>query len=142
MLSGFFAVPILVPSDKLQLDLHTRRISLCYEVHGISGNWFNFVTNECVTVNAHYTSVSVYRYSHIIDRVGVRAVDENSQCMNIGVNLNQCTPHINGKILKLNRRYSSGGIKVIRHSNHVHISVPNCADIALVMWVICERSIL
>ena len=95
-----------------------------------------------MTVNAHYVSFNQNTSTNVIDSVGVRAVDENSQCVNIGVNLNECTPHINGKILKLNRRYSSGGIKVTRHLKRVHISVPNCADIALVMWVICERQFI
>ena len=48
-------LPGLLPRQlMLEADSH---MSLCYEVHGQSGQNFNFVSDLCVTVNAHYTAV-------------------------------------------------------------------------------------
>ena len=40
-------VPIRVPG--YQTDLH-----LCYEIHGTADTYFNFVSDDCTSVNAHY----------------------------------------------------------------------------------------
>ena len=127
-------VPILVSEAQLNM-LGADQLSLCYEVHGRSGQWFNLVTDECASVNAQY--VATTRSVNIIDQIGVRALDSSNQCVNIRVNINGCSAEVNGIPMM---RYSSGGISVRRYSNRVRISVPNCASISLVMWVICEKS--
>ena len=132
-----FTVPILVPDDRQLAALNVDRLSLCYEIHGEAGSWFNLVTDECTSVNAQY--VSLTPRLNVIDQVGVRAVDDNSQCVNIRVNVDQCSAQVNN-IPTI--RYSSGGINVRRYSNRVRISVPNCAELTLVMWVICENRTL
>lgn len=72
-----------------------------------------------------------------INRVGVRAVDDLGNCVNIGVDLSDsCSPIVNGVP---ETRYDLGGVRVRTMSNRVRISVPNCNDLPLVMWVICEN---
>jgi len=75
----------------LEADSH---MSLCYEVHGESiarsGQNFNFVSDLCVTVNAHYTAVHLSLDINVIDQIGVRAVDINNQCHNIEADVNNC----------------------------------------------------
>lgn len=132
-------VPILVRDEDLQ-RLNTTRLSLCYEIHGRADVNFNLVTDECVTVNAHYTDLT--NYLNVIDQIGVRAVDDNGMCRNIQVDVDGCSASVDGAALASGQRYSSGGISVRRYSNRVRISVPNCNELSLVMWVICETRTL
>lgn len=125
-------MPILVPEEQLEA-LGFDRLSLCYEIHGQSGQWFNLVTDECVTVNAQY--VSVTSQLNVIDEIGVRAQNDDGQCVNIRVNVDQCSANVNNTDIE---RYSSKGINVRRFRNRVRISVPNCDELTLVMWVFCE----
>ena len=62
-------VPVLVQgSDLAQLgDGGVERLSLCYEVHGRPREYFNFVTDDCASVNAHYIDLTADL--NIIDRV-------------------------------------------------------------------------
>ena len=132
-------VPILVQDSVLQM-LNATRLSLCYEIHGEADQFFNLVTDDCTTVNAHYHDLT--SYLNVIDQIGVRAVDDNRMCRNIQVDVNGCAASIDGRALAAGDRYSSGGISVRSYSNRVRISVPNCADVTLVMWVICETRTL
>ena len=128
-------VPILVRDEDLQ-RLKTTHLSLCYEIHGRENTNFNFVTDACATVNAHYTDLT--SYLNIIDQIGVRAVDNSGTCKNIQVNVDGCSAIVGGVPLAASSRYNSRGISVRRYSNRVRISVPNCNELSLVMWVICE----
>ena len=129
------AASILVRDEDLQ-RLNTSQLSLCYEILGRNDAILNFVTSKCVTVNAHYTYLS--NYINVIDKIGVRAFDNIRKCRNIQVNVDSCSAFVNGTPLAAGSRYNSEGIIVHRHSNHVQISVPNCNELSLVMWVICE----
>lgn len=140
-------VPILVRDEVLQM-LNATRLSLCYEIHGEPDAFFNLVTDECATVNAHYHDLT--NYLNVIDQIGVRAVDNNGMCRNIQVDVNGCAASIDGQPLAsvarsprfASARYDSGGISVRSYPNRVRISVPNCAELTLVMWVICETRTL
>ena len=131
-----YTVPILVSEKQLQ-NLQVDKISLCYEVHGDSGHWFNLVTDECVSVNTHYIALS--ERLNVINSIGVRAMDNDNQCVYIGVDVNECAATVNGANLNSMGRYSAAGVNVRWYKNRVRISVPNCAELTLVMWVICER---
>ena len=124
-----------MPAEQLTA-LNFTRISLCYEIHGQPDQWFNLVTDECATVNAQYFSLS--RRLNFIDEIGVRAMDDNNRCVNIRVNVGGCTAEVNGVSLDLMERFSQNGISVRRYNNRVRISVPNCNELTLVMWAICE----
>ena len=106
----------------------------------MAGGWFNLVTDECVTVNALYTALTPS--INVITQVGIRAVDEDSHCLNILVYIRQCSAYINEVPLSFTDKYSVGGVSVRRYRNRVRISVPNCNDLTLVMWVFCETRTL
>ena len=129
-----FTVPLLV-SDKQLQALNLSSLSMCYEVHGRSNQWFNLVTDKCSTVNAHYSASG--HDLNLIDQIGVRAVDEMDHCLNIHVSVNQCSAEVNG--VSFESRYLMYGVSIRRYSNRVRISVPNCNDLKLIMWVICQR---
>ena len=126
-------VPILVPEDQLQ-QIDADQLSLCYEVHGDTDTWFNLVSDKCASVNAHYEGIA--ERLNVIDVIGIRTTDNFGNCVNISVSLqDSCSPVINGTAVS---RYSVGGVRVRTMANRVRISLPNCNDVALVMWVICE----
>lgn len=131
-----FSVPISVSNEQLQA-LKVEKLSLCYEVHGQPGKWFNFVTDSCTSINAHYSTLT--RYLNVINRVAIRTVDNNGQCVNIHVDVNQCAATVDDVTLSVMGQYSLGGVTVKRYQNRIRISVPNCADITLVVWVACEE---
>ena len=135
-------VPVLVQgSDLAQLgDGGVERLSLCYEVHGRPREYFNFVTDDCASVNAHYIDLTAHL--NVIDRVGIRAVESggNGQCRDISVDLSGCSAMIDGRPLNQSVRYNVRGIRVRQYPRRVRVAVPNCNDLSLVIWVICQNN--
>ena len=133
-------VPILVTDEQLaSIGQGTdKSLSFCYEVHGINGTWFNMITDKCASINARYSSAS--QYLNIIDRIAVRAMDNSSTCVNIEVKVQNCSAAVDGVALPVMGRYYQGGVSVRRYSNRVRVSVPNCADTTLVMWMVCQEA--
>jgi hypothetical protein len=134
-----FTVPILVSEDDLQI-IGAPRLSLCYEVRGTSGSWFNFITDMCTNVNAHYVGVTdngvVIPDVNVIDQIGVFAVNDDKECVEIEVNVEGCTAEVKG--VPIVSQFREKGISVRKYQNRVRLVVPNCAEQTLVMWVICE----
>ena len=138
----FFIVPLsLTPNSQSDL-FQENQVALCYEIHGIPGANFNLVSDTCTSVNALYSISSVNPELNFISGIGVRAVDVNRNCVDIRVSVAQnCTPEIrrgNDDITAL-PRFASGGIVVRKTGESVRISVPNCANTQLVMWVKCRE---
>ena len=111
-------------------------LNLCFEVHGDADATFNLVSDGCVSVNAHYGQVRPTESQNIIDAVYIRAVDNAGVCHNIAVDLNGCSVSVDGTTLS--SMYSSMGVSVRPYSNRVRVAVPNCQELDLVMWVICQ----
>ena len=133
-------VPIYLPNTTVIPSLGDDDIlNLCYEVHGEADAYFNLVSDGCVSVNAHYTQVRPTESQNIIDAVYVRAVDNEGACINVAVNLDGCSASVNDAMLD-DSRYTKMGVSVRRYTNRVRIAVPNCQELDLVMWVICERN--
>ena len=111
---------------------------LCYEIRGTAGQYFNFISDACVSVNAHYTEQTLAgetRQLHVIHEIAIRAVDNAENCVNILVDRNGCTASVNSAS---NPAYSSNGVMVNRVGNRVTVNVPNCNDTDLEMEIICE----
>ena len=104
-----FTVPVLVSEDQLSV-INLTKLSLCYQIQGDPGEWFNLITDECVSVNGHYTSLN--GTTNVMDRFGMRAVDDIGRCVNIGVDVNECAATVNGAPLSIMGRYSSEGVNV------------------------------
>ena len=132
-----FAVPLNV-RDLESLDLDTDRISLCYEIHGEANQWFNFVTDECTSVNAHYIGI-VGGELNVISQISIRAVDADSNCREILVNLENCSVELDGIAIN-GSRYSENEITIRRFTmvRRVRVTVPNCQEQSLVMWITCQ----
>ena len=117
--------------------------SLCYEVHGRANEYFNLISDVCTTVNAYYEKAETNSSNidlNVVTKIGVRAVGNNGSCINIEVDQDTCTPYVNDVMLNTTS-FLYEGIRLRWNVNRsrVRISVPNCADTMLVMWVFCSR---
>ena len=115
--------------------------ALCFEIHGAANRTFNLVSDMCTSVNAQYAPMNIPENGNIIDAIGIRAVNSLGWCLDVGVSLaSNCTPVVSeGNRTFSTSRYRSGGISVSKYRDRVRISVPNCENVQLVMWVECEE---
>ena len=123
----------------LESENVTSNLSLCFELHGDNNVYFNLVSDECVSVNSHYSGVGIF---NIIDEIAVKAVDETGECRDILVSLKPdgCATSIDG--IEVDQNMARNGVSVRIYSNRVRVSVPNCDKTRLVMWVICLNQTL
>ena len=122
--------------------------SLCYEVHGSPDQHYNLVSDVCTNVNAYYSNTTVMDsdgifQANFIRAIGVRAVGSSGECYNIrafeDVN-GSCSAMMMGATDVFPPGMSAfDGITVRRTRSRVRISVPNCENVNLVMWVTCEE---
>ena len=142
-----FTVPLNIDNGFDLLPALARRLSghpnLCYEIHGEHNRYFSLVSDTCAVVNAHYNASSSpdLRGWNVISSIGVRAVNRFDRCVNIEIGVeNGCTPIISedGASPVTSPRYQSGGVSVSKHQNKVRVSVPNCQNLQLVMWITCQ----
>ena len=135
-------VPLyLTNTSALQSNINlgeNKVINLCFEIHGRADEYFNLVSDSCVSVNAHYQRANPQLSSNIIDEITVRAAGLDGICRNIVVRVGNCQASIDGSVL--DETYTSAGISVRMYRNRVRISAPNCQDLDLVMWVFCEQT--
>ena len=122
-----------------------REYSLCYEVYGRTNTTLNLVSDTCVNVNARYGPMNNPEEGNIINAIGVRAkgLSDNS-CHNIRVDLDGCSANIDrpdGSSVSLAsmQSFEQDGISVRKYPRRVRIAAPNCENVMLVMWVICEN---
>ena len=133
-----FTVPYLTPPGQ-------PGQKLCYEVHGQPNTHFNLVSDTCVSVNALYAGVTtVDGPLNIISAIGIRAEDNAGNCQNIRVDLDEecgVSVGMNGALTSVDTlTYRRDGISIHRRkTDRVCVSVPNCENVQLNMWVICER---
>ena len=125
-----FTVPLNVHSPLFPV------LSLCYEIHGKSGSYFNLISDSCTSVNAHYQcAASDHPSVNIIDSIAIRAVDRAGICVDVEVDAS-CGVSVGGSRTQL---YALNDINVRAYGNtSVSISVPNCNHQQLVMWVLCQ----
>ena len=127
-----FTVPLYLPNNRL------KQVSLCYEIHGAVNKVFNLVSDRCVSVNAMYISMNNPDLGNVISTIGVKAVDNKGRCIDIVVSLSeQCIPLVDSQPLMYYNKY---GISVIKRNSQrkVSLSVPNCENEQLVMWILCK----
>jgi collagen type VI alpha len=111
---------------------------LCYEIRGAADQYFNFISDSCVSVNAHYTQHTLATEKkplHVVDEIAIRVVDTAGACVDILVDRNGCTTAINSAA---QGSYNTDGVSVSAVGNRVTVAVPNCNDMDLDMEVVCE----
>lgn len=124
-------IPLLLPGN---IDDRFASASLCLEFHGLNNTFFNYISDECVSVNVHYTAVDAL--TNIIDGMGVVAMG-NNRCHLLEVALQGCAAFYDNETVV--GVVQDDGITVTRSGRHVRMSVPNCDGTDLVMWAICQN---
>ena len=128
-------VPLLIAN---KTGLAFDKVSLCYEIHGDPDTYFNFISDECASVNAHYGVLDTK--VHVVDEVAVKAIDSDEQCLDIVVDAETCSAVVSG--VNISGTYNSGSVTVRKYTSsnkRVRISLPNCSPNQLVLWVICKE---
>lgn len=133
---------LFVMTQLCRIYSSNQELNMCYEVHGRSNSHFNLVSDVCVTVNAFFSPI---RDLNIISSIGVRAEGDDGVCRNIRVDLDGCTLSTGTSedtMIPLNE-FSVAGVSA-RKARHdrVRISVPNCENVQLVMWLTCELDMM
>ena len=125
--------PNVEPGDEIE--------SLCYEVHGENDAYFNLISDECTSVNAYYQEAVTPSENidlNVVTSIGVRAIGGGgNRCWNICVDLDTCSATLNDNLL-IGNMFDDITVRPYPSSSRVRISVPNCADNMLVMWVFCR----
>jgi len=75
---------------------------------------------------------------NIIGAIGINAIDQDGVCHRIEARLDQCSAFVDGNALPVGGSYNKAGIIVSRRRNRVRIAIPNCGNIDLVLWYMCQ----
>lgn len=134
-----FTVPIQISEELITQNPNLTGASLCYEVHGKANSYFNLVSDKCTSVNAFYVSLANPLAGNIIGGIGINAIDQNGVCHRIETRLDQCSASVDGDALSIGQIYSKAGIIVMRRRNRTRIAIPNCGNVDLVIWFICQN---
>ena len=112
-------------------------MSLCYEVHGEPGQYFNFISGPCLSVNAHYFEADADKPLNNIDEIAVVATNGRGENVNLLISAG-CELLLNGSdhISFLN----SSGILSSAASDTVVISTDSayCGGDQLLLVVGCD----
>ena len=141
--SAIASVLYTVPLRTMNTSNIIEGTPLCYEVYGRANHYFNLVSHECTSVNAHYVAAVRPRAGNVIDQIGIVTSDRSNRCHQIQVDVTsdgQCQTQIDGADISGNI-YSNNIARVIvmagRH--YVRVSTPNCIEQDLVMWIRCRN---
>ena len=113
-------------------------MALCYEVHGLQGEYFNLVSEPCLSVNAHYMVQDPDKPLHFIDEIAVVAT--NAEGANIEMNIDRhCNLLVDGSTTSTVFLNSSGVLaEAIPAFNDVVIVATECGrDRETVLWMRC-----
>lgn len=103
------------------------------------------MSDTCININAYYTGLIPDTLQslglNIITQIGIRALDSQGNCIRVLIDsANNCTPVVmtTGGGVVSEMRYNSNGIVVSKIRNRARVSVPNCGNNRLVMWITCQ----
>ena len=114
----------------------TDGYSLCYEVHGDSNQYFNLISDTCVSANAYYTEMPLNSRRNRMSSVGIRASSGGLEgCVEVQIDLEGCRAAVGGR--EVNGSVTIGMVRVRRIRNLWRVFVPNCDLPGMVMWVTC-----
>ena len=130
-----FSIPL--PSEYIT-DPELKSVQLCFEVHGQSGNHYNFISDKCTSVTALYSAGVVNTEMNVITKIGVRTQGTSGTCHSVKVDLDNCSASLDGAYVNKSSTVSVDGVRLSVRRSHIRVSVPNCeANRSITLWVIC-----
>ena len=115
---------------------------MCYEVKGKPNKFLNLISDNCVSVNAHYVAAKDPA-ENVIKAIGVVGTDRANRCHYVNVSVTEdgtCEATVDGEKL-VNDSIDMYGFAVKHRNKLVRIDAPNCGlgSAHLVMWVHCQK---
>ena len=107
--------------------MDTATTSLCFQVHGESGSYYNLISDECIQVNVLYEAFKNFNNQNFIKEIGILAQDSENNCTEIRLHANRCSLLIDDTALE--ESYNKNGIIIIKLGRQsFEITVPNCKN--------------
>ena len=115
--------------------------ALCYGMHGSPNDFYNIISDTCISVNVHFTQHPDRNNENRISSIGIRAItdDADTPFADIQIDLMNCSARINTETI-----YGSkiiGKVSVARIGNGWRVSF-NSNHPYSVMWITCEEDML
>ena len=130
-----FTIPL--PSLYVE-DNDLKGASLCFEYHGESGNYYNLISDQCVSINALFSAGVNDSSLNVITEMGIRTEGANGACHNITVRRAGCSAAFDG--VPLVGMVNRDNVMVGMRRNYIRVSLPNCEkDKRLVVWMFCNK---
>ena len=134
----------VIADPQFTVTLPNKTESMCYEVHGEAGKYFNLISDTCTSVNALFTAMPDNPRMNRMSVIGIYAVTSSVQhndCAQIQINLDNCQASLNGRPIDLMDEIDD--IRIRKFNNHIwRVTVPNCERLSTVMWVTCDGNAL
>ena len=111
-----------------------NEVSLCYEIHGEPGKYFNFISESCLSVNAHYLEYDPIKPLNFIDQIAIVATNSDGYNTNMTID-RHCNLYIDGP----RRFFNYSGIMAEAAPGHVVVVIDNsyCGGEEIVLVVEC-----
>ena len=114
-----------VPVTHTPPGMDPTTTSLCFQVHGESGNYYNLISDECIQVNVLYNAMKNSSNGNFIKEIGILAKDTGNNCTEIRVRANRCVPVIDREAF--NESYNENGVRIIKIGKQSYeVRIPNC----------------
>ena len=114
-----------VPVSHTPPGMDPTTTSLCYQVHGESGKYYNLISDDCIQVNVLYDAMENSSDGNFIKEIGILAQNTKSNCTEIRLKAGRCIPVIDG--VAFNESYNENGIGIFKsRKRNYEITVPNC----------------
>jgi len=130
---------------RLQLDIDQHVIdaqpelamaALCYSIDGHPNCYFNLISDKCVSVvNTYNIPAQRANYFNVISKIGITAVDRDGT---VKIDWEDCSATVGVMPVSNGVIYNVAGISVKQRRNGYRISVPNCEQGSVAMWVFCK----
>ena len=134
----------IIGDPQFTVALSDGSASLCYEIHGGAGKYFNIISDTCTSVNSRFSVMERNPKLNAMTVIGIYAATSatpNGDCAEIAINVSGCTATLDGIPVELVA--SVDDIRIRKFNNgRWRVSVPNCERPSAVMWVTCENDML
>ena len=114
-----------VPVTHTPPGMDPTTTSLCYQVHGKSGSYYNLISDDCIQVNVLNKRFKNSNDENFIKEIGILAQDSEDNCVQIKLRANACSLVIGGTAF--NESYNVNETIIIKSGKQsFEITLPNC----------------
>ena len=114
-----------VPVTHTPPGMDPTTTSLCFQIHGERGDYYNLISDDCIQVNVLYDAMKNPEDGNFLKEIGILARNDENNCTEIQFRSNRCVPKIDG--IAFNESYSENGITVVQiRKRSFEITTPNC----------------